>query len=110
VLGPVLDYINNHPNKSELVKILTNEMNESKGKCFQGVLSRLISVLSGYHEGVSINISNNEQIGNIVIMLKRNEPFLSIDQFIKLFRSELEERSYDKATIDEWVNHVEENY
>jgi hypothetical protein len=110
VLGPMLDYINKHPSKTELVKILAEEMVAAKGKCFQGRLSRLISVISGYHPGVSINISPNEQICNVVIMLKRQHTNISLDEFIKIFVLALKERDYADNVIDEWTKYVVDNY
>jgi hypothetical protein len=89
---------------------LADEMVASEGKCFQGRLSRLISVISGYHPSVNINISPNEQIGNVVIMLKRKNPDISLDEFIKLFVEELQDRKYDPSTIAEWTTYVTDNY
>ena len=57
----------------------------SEGKCFQGRLSRLINVINGYHPSVNVNISDNEQIGNVVIMLKKLHHDINLDKFIDLF-------------------------
>ena len=110
VLLPILDYISTHEDKEELTKILEEEMRASVGKCFQGRLSRLISVLSGYHKTVNINISNNEQIGNIVIKLKEKYTNKELNEFLEIFVNELREREYDEDTIKEWCMYVEENY
>jgi hypothetical protein len=110
VLGPVLDYINNHPSKTELVKILAEEIKDCKDKCFQGRLSRLIGVLSGYHPSVNINISQNEQISNVVIMLRRKHYDKNVDEFVKIFATELRERNYSDNIIDEWIEYVVDNY
>jgi len=110
VLLPILDYINNHEDKEELTKILEEEMKASVGKCVQGRLSRLINVLSGYHEAININISDNEQIGNIVIKLKEKYTNKELNEFLEIFVNELKEREYDEDVIKEWRMYVEENY
>jgi len=48
-------------------------MQESECKCFTGRISRLVNCLSGYSDKVKIQISEGEEIGNIisVIMEKR---------------------------------------
>ena len=93
--------------KIELIKILEEEILESKGKCFQGRLSRLINTLSGYHKVVNIQISDNEQIANIVIMLKNK--YLE-DQLIVMFKKEMQERNYDNNVIAEWIIHIKDSY
>jgi hypothetical protein len=105
---PVLDYINNHENKQDLLKILQDEMIASEHKCFQGRLSRLINVINGYCPDVCINISDNEQIGNIVIMLKTK--CKDLDELVGLFTSAMNERQYEPDIIAEWVVHIKENY
>jgi Leucine-rich repeat (LRR) protein len=105
---PVLDYINNHESKHDLLKILQDEMRGAEGKCFQGRLSRLINVINGYCPDVCINISPNEQIGNIVIMLKTK--CKDLDELVGLFTSAMNERQYEPNIIDEWIVHIKENY
>jgi hypothetical protein len=85
-------------------------MKASEGKCFQGRLSRLINVLSGYHQCVAICISPNEQIGNVVIMLKKQNPNVSVEEFIELFKIEMKDRDYGSCTLDEWIRHIIDNY
>jgi hypothetical protein len=91
------------------MKIL-EEMKASVGKCFQGRLSRLIGVLSGYHEAVNINISHNEQIGNVIIKLKQKLGTIQIDYFVNIFENELKERGYENEVIEEWKVYVVDNY
>jgi hypothetical protein len=105
---PVLDYINDHPNRQDLLRILQDEIVASEGKCLQGRLSRLINVLNGYHPDVRINISDNEQIGNIVIMLKRK--YHELNELISFFVMEMNERNYEQNVVDEWVTHIKENH
>jgi hypothetical protein len=105
---PVLDYINNHQNKQDLLIILQDEIGASRNRCFQGRLSRLINVINGYCPDISINISSNEQIGNIIIMLKSR--CNDLDQIVKLFVQEMNERGYEQSVVDEWTVYIRENY
>lgn len=108
VVIPVLDYISTHVDKKDLEKILNDEMLASKGKCFQGRLSRLINVLSGYHESVCIKISDNEQIANVIIGLKKR--IFDLDELVRAIEVEIKERGFSSSVIDEWCEHVRENY
>jgi len=107
IIEPILYFIINHKYKEELLKILDQEIIESQGKCLQGRISRSINILNGYHDSVKINISDNEQISNLIINLqnKYNNLFELKDNFIK----EMIERNYNKEIIDEWIKHIDEN-
>jgi len=107
ILEPILYFIINHEHKEELLKILDQEITESQGKCLQGRISRTINILNGYHDSVKINISDNEQISNLIINLqnKYNNLFELKDNFIK----EMLERNYNNEIIDEWIKHIDEN-
>jgi len=109
ILLPVLDFIKNSNHKEELLQILHQEILDSEGKCFQGRISRTINILNGYSEFVNINISDNEQIGNLIINLKNKYS----NDFTKLkeqFILEMKERNYTDDIINEWINYIQENY
>jgi hypothetical protein len=46
------------------------ETNDAQCKCFTGRISRLVDCLNGFNTNIKINISDNEQIGNIIILIK----------------------------------------
>jgi hypothetical protein len=74
VLNSVWQYIKTSPNSADLKKILKLEMEDNIGMCAQGNLSRLCNILSGYLEGVNMDIkSKNEIIG------ERLAPLLDIE-------------------------------
>lgn len=110
ILAPILDYIITHENRIELEKILNDEVCESDGKCLQGQLSRLINVLSGYHEAVNIKISDNEQISNVIINLKKKMIDSEIGTFVDKFVHEMNERGFDQVVVDKWTMYIKENY
>ena len=41
-------------------------------KCFTGRISRLVNCLNGFTDLVNINIEDNQQIGNIIVIIKKN--------------------------------------
>jgi len=108
ILLPVLDFIKNSIYKEKLLKILNQEILESEGKCLQGRISRTINILNGYSEFVNINISNNEQIGNLIINLKNK--YLDLSKLKEQFILEMKERNYTDDIINEWINYIQENY
>lgn len=96
--------------KNEIKQILNEEMNNSICKCFTGRISRLINCLNGFDDDIKINISDNEQIGNIISnvggMLEKSNNY-SIYEHRRIVKKELEERGYDSSIIEEWLNYIE---
>lgn len=100
VLLSVLDFILEHPNKDTLLNILENEMSDSFCKCFTGRLSILINVLNGFDDNIKIHISESEQIGGILAIIRNNNP----DNFIEIATRELQQRGYNQDIINEWLS------
>ena len=95
ILEPVLYFIINNQNKDELLKILDQEIQDSKGKCLQGRISKTINILNGYHDSIKINISNNEQISNIIIKLQKK--YLELDKIKRRIRKRIRrERIFER--------------
>jgi Leucine-rich repeat (LRR) protein len=106
--------------KDTILEILDSEMNDSVCKCFTGRMSRMINCLSGFDEKVSIKMSNNDQIGNIIVIIrkkmeKENETEngtetdieIDIEKFKELVKIELTERGFSSDIIKEWVDNIE---
>lgn len=94
--------------KKELYKRLQEELGEGECKCFTGRLSRLVNVLNGFYDDVEITISANEQISNVILVL-RSKHGLKIDDDMtdevkEKIRAELEERGYEDDIIEVWLN------
>jgi len=51
----------------ELVKVFNDNMNDSMCLCFTGRITRLVSTLDGFVDGVRLEISDNQQIGAIIV-------------------------------------------
>ena len=105
LLKAVLIEIDTLENKDEIFEILNQEMADSICKCFTGRLSRLINCLNGFSDKVSIQISTNEEISNIIIVLKNK--IKDTYELKKAIEIEMTERGYDKETIDIWIGYVE---
>jgi len=107
LLLSVYDFIEKNENKEELFKIMNDEMTEANCKCFTGRISRLINVLNGYDEHVEIHIADNEQIGNIIILIKNDlgENY-DEDEFKRRVHAELTMRYYSEDVINEWIDNI----
>jgi hypothetical protein len=102
--------INNLETKDEIKKILNIEMLDSECKCFTGRITRLVNCLNGLSDLVKINISDNQQIGNIIIIIKeqlQNNSNYTIERHKELVKNELQERGYNEIIINEWLDYIE---
>jgi len=100
--------INEH--KDEIKQVLNAEMIDSVCKCFTGRMSRLINCLNGFDPLVNIQIAGNEQIGQVIQVIRVNlerENKYEIELHKELVREELRERKYDESLIEEWILHIE---
>jgi len=89
--------------KKELEKILYDELENGRCKCFTGRVTRIVNTLVGFDENITIGISDNEQIMNIYdVLLKQGK--LSKETF----REALTEREYDEDIIVTWVDAIDE--
>ena len=99
----VMNRIIKNINASEMMKILEQEMLDTICKCFTGRITRLINVLNGYYEDIEIQITSNEQISNIIVCLSEKYYGEELKNNVK---KELEERKYNKETIEEWLQYL----
>jgi Leucine-rich repeat (LRR) protein len=86
-------------------KRINEEMLDGLCKCFTGRISRLVNSLSGLSEKVSIKISENEEISNIIILA--NKKYKQIGEIKDYVKKEMEERLYDKSLIEEWLSYID---
>jgi hypothetical protein len=97
-----------HPNSAELLKIMNDEMTDAECKCFTGRLSRLVNCLNGFDDRVIIHISDSEQIGNIIAVIKEKMgDGYTVEKHIAAVKNELKERGYSKEIIEEWSSYIE---
>ena len=100
----VINRILIHKSKDEIFKILNDEMKDSICKCFTGRLTRLLNALNGFYPDIQIQIGSNEQITNVILMLKDK---YEGDELKDKVRAELKERGYEENVIEEWVGFIE---
>lgn len=100
----VINEIERNENKEEILKILVQEMKDSESKCFTGRISRLINCLNGYSNNVSINISENEQISNIIILLKSK---FSGEELKNKIKERLKELKITDNIIELWISELD---
>ena len=106
----VWTFINSLDTNNEIKSILNIEMIDSDCKCFTGRISRLINCLNGFTDLVKINISDNQQIGNIIVLIKeklKSQNNYSIEKHKEFVINELIERKFNKEIIDQWINFIE---
>ena len=104
-----ISMIESNNNKTEIYKILSEEMESAECKCFTGRINRLVSSLAGFYEEIQIQISENEQISNIINQIKKKleqQGIYNIQTHKSLAFSQLIEM-YDKSIIEEWLNYIE---
>ena len=89
--------IQKHDTSEEIKTILNQEMGDSMCKCFTGRLSRLVNTLNGFCDLVQVNISEGEQLSNVIISM-RNKGLAVADA-----RKELIPRGYSEEEINEWL-------
>ena len=82
-------------------------MQESECKCFTGRISRLVNCLSGYSDKVRIQISETEEIGNIISVIMNKREMKTIEIIKEEVSLALKERGYDHEKIAEWLEYVD---
>ncbi len=72
--------------------------------CFTGRMTRLLNVLGGFYDDIELQISDSEQITNIIMSLIKN---ISDEKQLKdVIIKELTERQYSKAIINKWHDYI----
>ena len=93
--------------QTEIQKRLNEEMQDSECKCFTGRISRLVNCLSGYTDKVSIQISETEEINNIISVIMSKRELKTIETLKEEVRVALTERGYADDKIAEWLEYVD---
>ena len=91
----------------EIQKRLNEEMQESECKCFTGRISRLVNCLSGYSDKVKIQITENEEINNIISVIMSKRELKTIEILKEEVSVALTERGYADEKIAEWLEYVD---
>ena len=101
LLVQVWQRLYSHEDSNEIKRILNQEMSDSLCKCFTGRLSRLINVLNGFYDDIIVKIGSNEQIGNIITIVRdKLGADYSVEKHRELVIAELKEREYSDEVIE----------
>lgn len=96
-----------NPHSDEIKQILNIEMTDTIDKCFSGKFTRLINCLNGFDDLVNIEISESDQISNIIIQTKKQLSCnYSVCNHKKLAKDEMLKRGFDNNVIDSWIEHI----
>ena len=98
----VWDRIRNHCYRKEILKVLDTELTDSECKCFTGRITRLVNCLNGFDTDVIINISDNEQLSNLMVLI--NNKYDNIEDKKQELVKAMKERGFSQEKIDEWVD------
>ena len=105
LLTSVWYIIKQHPDTDVIKEILNAEMQDALCKCFTGRISRLLNCLNGFDERVIVSISENEQLSNLIIMIKNKYDNLE-DQKNKFIEA-CKERQLNEDQINEWLSYLQ---
>jgi hypothetical protein len=84
---------------------INRELLDGEYYCFTEQISRLVNSLSGLSEKVSIKISDNEEISNIILLA--NKKYKKIEEIKDYVKKEMKERLYNDSLIEEWLIYIE---
>ncbi len=102
--------IREHQDFKSICEIINMEMIDSLCKCFTGRISRLINCLNGFDSRVLIQMSENDQISNVIILVQQNletNKDYTVEKHRYLVQKELFERGFDQETISLWIENIE---
>ena len=104
----VWDRIQRHEARSELYKILADQIRDSECKCFTGRFNRTLSVLVGFYDDISINISDSSRISAIIIAIRNRLDFYAPAAHRDAATQALIEAGYSLTDIKPWLNAIED--
>ena len=112
--GELLTYVCNriqlNEHGGEIKQALNIEISDSVGKCFTGRISRLINCLNGFDPLVSIQISDSEQLAQIIKIVANqlmSTNLYTVDTHRKLVADRLNDLDYASDIINLWIENIE---
>ncbi len=100
--------IQNSIHKTELMRILEEQIADSECKCFTGRFNRTLSVLVGFFDDIKINISNKSRISAIILNTKdKIIPYDAI-KHKEIAINELVEAGYLEADFKDWIDAIDD--
>jgi hypothetical protein len=102
VFVKVFGRIMSHPNKTDIIHRLNEELQESECKCFTGRLTRLVNCLVGFYNDIVIGISNSERISAIILSTLNGEEM--DDELKKICIDKLKAIDIADEEIEKWLS------
>ena len=105
-----MSVINKDEHADEILKIMNIELDDSLCKCYTGRMSRIINCLNGFSDLVHVQVSESEQIGQIISIVKDllfSKEEYTVEKHKELARTELVNRGYNNDTIETWIRCIE---
>lgn len=93
--------------QKEIHQRLNEEMQDANCLCFTGRISRLVNCLSGYSDKVKIQITESEEISNIISVIMNKRGIKTTDELKEKVSIALKERGYNDEIISIWLEHIE---
>lgn len=88
------------------IQRLREELDEGRGMCHLGRINRLVNSLIGLAPELTVRISPAEDIGNKIILRRRQNPGASSDELREMLRVELLEAGYTEEQFSVWLDAV----
>lgn len=114
LLERVWTYIRSRWRRHQMIEVLKQELDASRGLCMTGLFTRTISILSGFVEGVHVGISEREQLQERVAHIaKFNAQKYRDDHDLYLRMTKLEvddilnESSLNSSEKQDWLRAIE---
>jgi Leucine-rich repeat (LRR) protein len=101
VFVKVFGRIMSHPNKTDIICRLDEELKESECKCFTGRLTRLINSLVGFYDDIVIGISDSERISAIILSTLDDREMT--DEMKKICVDKLKAIDIADEEIEKWL-------
>jgi len=100
----------NNEVRSEILKILSEEISDSICKCFTGRISRLVNSLNGFSPKVKVEISKNTQISTILAQTSEKISVTNSEEKITKIKEEtiknLREHDFTEEEIEDWMSYL----
>jgi Leucine-rich repeat (LRR) protein len=98
--------------KKEIKKIMNGDIIDVKNLCFTGKITQLVNCLNGFTPLVSMQISENEDIGNVIISAKKQlivSGDYSVEKHRELAKMKLLEKNISEDIINVWIDNIEDD-
>ena len=97
--------INSIPHKTELCDVLRSEIVAGHSLCFTGRFTRVLNTFSGFVDGISVGVSDNEQLQSRVgaVWKRLEKGRMSVDDAIVEVRAILKDHDVSDDVAKVWI-------